>query len=225
MTRSALIIGGSDGIGLGLAERLLELGWSVRGLSRSAAPIDHGSYQHRVRDVLDPEYRAEVGEWGRECDVVVFCVGVGNDRLPEEGIGEVKTLDVNLRSMVIALEEVVPAWVERRHGHFLGLSSLVDGILVPDGASYCASKAGVSSYLECLGLRVRPLGVAITNVRFGFVDTKMARSDHKPFMITVRDAVRVIERAIERRPLRVAAPRRARWAAALYRAWTRCRHR
>ncbi|MEM7261169.1 MAG: SDR family oxidoreductase [Planctomycetota bacterium] len=217
MKRSALIIGGSDGIGLGLAERLLEGGWSVRGLSRSPAPIEHTSYQHRVRDVLDPEFRAEVGAWGRESDVVVFCVGVGNDRLPEEGVGEVETLDVNLRSLVVALEAILPSWVERGHGHFLGLSSLVDQLRIPDGASYCASKAGVSSYLECLGRRLRSRGVAVTNVRFGFVDTKMARSDHKPFMISVPSAVRVLERAIARRPLRVSAPRRARWAAAAFR--------
>ena len=50
--------------------------------------------------------------------------------------------------------------------------------------------------------------VAVTNVRFGFVDTAMAKSDVKPFMITADRAARVIEKCIVRRPIRKTVPLR-----------------
>ena len=42
--------------------------------------------------------------------------------------------------------------------------------------SYSASKAGLSSWLGGLALALRPRGVHVTNVRLGFVDTKMAKA-------------------------------------------------
>ena len=56
---------------------------------------------------------------------------------------------------------------------------------------YAASKAGLTSYL--LGLRgaLRPHGVRVTIVRFGFVDTKMAKSPVKPLLLSVERAADV----------------------------------
>jgi NAD(P)-dependent dehydrogenase (short-subunit alcohol dehydrogenase family) len=69
---------------------------------------------------------------------------------------------------------------------------------------------------------MRPHGVRVTNVRFGFVDTKMAKSKVKPAMISLERAVDVVERALARRPARVSAPLRMavlvrvlRWAGAV----------
>jgi NAD(P)-dependent dehydrogenase (short-subunit alcohol dehydrogenase family) len=76
------------------------------------------------------------------------------------------------------------------------------------GASYAASKAGLSSYLEGLALAVRRRGVAITNLRFGFVDTKMAKSDLRPFMITADAAADIVMRCLRKRPMRLSYPRR-----------------
>ena len=39
--RAAVVTGTSDGVGLEVARRLLEGGWSVLGLARRTAPIDH----------------------------------------------------------------------------------------------------------------------------------------------------------------------------------------
>jgi hypothetical protein len=60
-----------------------------------------------------------------------------------------------------------------------------------------------------LGLRIalRPHGVAVTTVRFGFVDTKMAKGAIRPMMIPVAEAVDVVMRCIRRRPAVVSYPR------------------
>ena len=61
--------------------------------------------------------------------------------------------------------------------------------------------------MESLALAVKSKGVAITNVRFGFVDTKMAKGDHKPFMMTVDRAVDYLLRCMDKRPIRFSRPR------------------
>jgi hypothetical protein len=52
----------------------------------------------------------------------------------------------------------------------------------------------------------------VTNVRLGFVDTKMAkspsRSKTRPFMMTTERAVDVITRCLRRRPIRITYPLR-----------------
>ncbi|MBN2600663.1 MAG: short-chain dehydrogenase, partial [Candidatus Marinimicrobia bacterium] len=49
--------------------------------------------------------------------------------------------------------------------------------------------------------------VVITNVRFGFVDTKMAKGDGKPFMISVEQAVQQLLYCVERKPIRYTVPK------------------
>ena len=46
-----------------------------------------------------------------------------------------------------------------------------------------------------------------TNVRFGFVDTKMAKGDVKPFIMTAEKAVDHLEYCISKRPVCYTAPK------------------
>jgi short-subunit dehydrogenase len=99
--------------------------------------------------------------------------------------------------------------IEARRGHFIGISSQADQIVDRFAPSYAASKAGMSSYLEGLALACKPHGVAITNVRFGFVDTAMAKAPGpKPFMVSADRAAQVIERCMHSRPIRKTFPLR-----------------
>lgn len=122
---------------------------------------------------------------------------------------EVHVVDVNLMGMIRTVVGVVPEMVRRGRGHFIGVSSLADELLSGDAPSYHASKAGFSNYLGSLALTLKATGVAVTNVRFGFVDTKMARGDRKPIMLSVAKAADHVERCIRRRPRVYVAPRGA----------------
>ena len=66
----------------------------------------------------------------------------------------------------------------------------------------------MSSFLIALGAALRPRGVAVSTVRFGFVDTKMAKGAVRPMMITVDRAVDVLIRCVRTRPAVVSYPRR-----------------
>ena len=56
-------------------------------------------------------------------------------------------------------------------------------------------------------MALKSKGVYVTNVRFGFVDTKMAKGDVKPFMMNVEKAVDHLERCIRNKPASYTAPK------------------
>lgn len=205
---SAIIIGNTDGIGLAFTKELLGLGWRIDGFSRSASSVVHEAYAHETVSVTDDAFtvavrtRVEKGP----VDLCVYCAGIGEELDLSDMSGEAGIFEVNLTGMVKAASCVIPAMARAGKGHFIGISSLADRMLSPDSPSYSASKAGFSNYLESLALAVRPAGVYVTNICFGFVDTKMAKSDVKPFMMSTDKAVRHLLRCMEKRPVRYSAP-------------------
>ncbi len=221
MNRNAILVGNSDGIGLAMTRRLLEQGWRVVGISRSESPIEDVPYEHVVAGVQDAEYSMvlkDALEKNGPFDLCVYCAGIGELLDVSSMEGEAEVFEVNLTGMVKTVAQVIPGMVERGRGHFIGLSSLADEMLSAEAPSYHASKAGFSNYLEGLALSLKSRGVKVSNVRFGFVDTKMAKGDVKPFMISVDRAVEHMFACIEKKPIRYTAP----WAViplVRFRAW------
>ncbi|QFZ18396.1 SDR family NAD(P)-dependent oxidoreductase [Saccharothrix syringae] len=206
MTR-ALVIGNSDGIGLALTRRLLADGWDVVGVSRRASEVVHGRYAHHVADVTGADFPAVLAGVG-PVDACVYAAGVGEVFDVGDLAAQTRAVEVNLLGAARAVEAVVPAMVAAGRGHFVGLSSLADVLVSPDSPGYAASKAGLSSYLLGLAGALRRHGVAVTCVRFGFVDTKMAKGDVKPMLVGVERAVDVLVRALRTRPVVVSYPKR-----------------
>ena len=209
--RHAIVIGNTDGIGLALTQRLLAGGWAVTGLSRRPAAIEHDRYVHVAADVTAADYPAQLGRAlaaaGR-MDLCVYAAGVG-ELLDLDDLGaQTRAIEVNLLGLARTVEVVVPRMLAAGGGHLIGLSSLADAMISPEAPGYAASKAGMTSYLIGLGAVLRPRGVAVSTVRFGFVDTKMAKGAVKPMMITVERAVDVLMRCVRRRAAVVTYPRR-----------------
>ena len=209
MKQQALMVGNSDGIGLATTRRLLKGGWNIIGISRSESPITSTSYCHRVADVSNNRYSELIDEMMMEgqLDMCIYFVGIGELLDPLDMKEEPKIIDVNLTGMVKTAAGVIPQMVTRGRGHFMGVSSLADELLSAEAPSYHASKAGFSNYLGGLALALKPKGVHVTNVRFGFVDTKMAKGDIKPFMMKVEKAVDHLEYCIRKKPVCYTAPK------------------
>jgi short-subunit dehydrogenase len=208
MVRRALLVGNSDGIGLATTRRLLKGRWNVIGVSRSESPIADAAYHHRVLDVGDSRYPELLGELVHDVplDLCIYFAGIGVFLDLADMNGEARVVDVNLTGMVRTAAAVIPQMVERGHGHFIGISSMADELPSAGAPSYSASKAGFSNYLAGLAQALKPKGVHVTNVRLGFVDTKMAKGDAKPFMMSVDKAVDHLGICIRRKPARYTAP-------------------
>lgn len=211
----AIIVGASSGIGAALARRLIDAGWTVVGIARRALDATDLArlgerYRHAIGDVRAAEpFRALLASLCDEpIDLCVYCAGIGELLELPSLAHDVDVLATNLVGCAAAAEVIVPHMIAARRGHFIGLSSQADRVIDRHAPSYAASKAGLSSYLEGLALACAPHGVAITSIRFGFVDTPMAKSDIKPFMITADRAAEVIVRCLKSRPIRRTYPLR-----------------
>ena len=204
----ALLVGNSDGIGLAMTKRLLAKGWSIIGVSRSDSQVESPVYRHTVLDVGESRYSELLGELVRDVplDLCIYFAGTGAFLDLADMSAEARVFDVNLTGMVRTAAAVIPQMVRRGQGHFIGVSSVADELLSAEAPSYYASKAGFSSYLGGLALALKKKGVHVTNVRFGFVDTKMAKGEKKPFMMSVEKAVDHLETCIRKRPARHTAP-------------------
>jgi short-subunit dehydrogenase len=208
LQQTALLVGNSDGMGLATTKRLLAGGWNVIGVSRSASPIENPAYHHQVLDVGDSRYPELVGELVRDVplDLCIYFVGIGEFLDLADMSGEARVIDVNLTGMVRTAAALIPQMVSRGQGHFIGVSSMADELLSAEAPSYNASKAGFSNYLGGLALALKSKGVNVTNVRFGFVDTKMAKSNVKPFVMSVEKAADHLETCIRKKPVSYSAP-------------------
>lgn len=207
--RRAILVGASDGIGLAVARKLLQADWEVLSISRRASPIVHDHHRSAVLDVRDPGYRRQLTtlvDAHGPFDVCIYCAGIGDMLDPATMQPEHDVFAVNLLGAAATGEVVLPRMVAAKRGHFIALSSLADVLVSDEAPSYSASKAGLSAWLSGLGLAMKPHGVAVTNVRFGFVDTKMAKAKSKPFMISADRAADHILHTIETRPLRLSRP-------------------
>jgi NAD(P)-dependent dehydrogenase (short-subunit alcohol dehydrogenase family) len=208
MPRTILVIGNSDGIGAAATAALRARGDRVVGISRRPAGAIDGT--HVVQDVTGAGYvpvLRRLAEAHDGFDACIYCAGVGSGLTLPDLSSEARVFDINVVAMVRTLDVLLPRWVERRQGHFIGLSSLADDFYNSDAPSYSASKAAMSNYLVSLGLAVRQFNVAMTSLRFGFVDTKMAKAPVRPMMMTREAAARTILRCLETRPLQMSTPK------------------
>ncbi len=204
--------GNSDGIGLALTKRLLAAGCTVTGVSRRGSPVSdaghQAAYHHAVVDVATPAYREELAalhERHGPFDSCVYCAGIGEPFDEGELSRAPQVIRVNVVGAIDTAAVVIPPMLAVGRGHFLALSSIRDAVN-PAAPSYSASKAGLSAWLEGLALALRPRGVRITNVRLGFVDTKMAKSPVRPMMMSVERAVDIVCDALEKKPARRTHP-------------------
>ena len=140
-------------------------------------------------------------------DLCIYFVGIGELLDPLNMSDEPRIIDVNLTGMVKTAAGVIPQMVKRGQGHFIGVSSVADELFSAEAPSYHASKAGLSNYLGGLAIALKSKGVHVTNVRFGFVNTKMAKGDVKPFMMSVEKAVDHLESCISKKPVCYTAPK------------------
>jgi short-subunit dehydrogenase len=203
------MVGNSDGIGLATTKRLLADNWNIIGISRSESPIVNTAYHHYVSDVSHFKYPELLDELLSDGPfaLCIYFAGIGELLDPLDMRHEPEVIDVNFTGMVKTASRVIPNMVKSGSGHFIGISSLADELISAEAPSYHASKAGYSNYLGGLSLALNSKGVYVTNVRFGFVDTKMAKGDIKPLMMSVERAVEHIDFCIKTKPVCYSAPK------------------
>lgn len=189
----ALITGGQQGIGFGVAEVLAGAGFALAMASQSAPDDpsvvtalkklgrDARYFRHDLRDIegstaLVNRIEADLGP----VDTLVSNAGVAakirGDMLDIEPDNFDLVLDVNLRGAFFLAQAVARRMTERPAGHYRSIvfvTSVSAALASIERAEYCVSKAAAAMMAELFALRLAPHGIGVFELRPGIIETEM----------------------------------------------------
>lgn len=191
--KTALITGGSKGIGFGIAEALVREGIHVAITSRNKAEVEAAAQKLNDLGVgmaigLEADVRSLEAQqrcveevlkaWGR-LDVVVANAGVGH-------FGSIETLtpaqwkdtiDINLTGVFYSVKASLQA-LKASQGYLITIASLAGANFFAGGAAYNASKFGLVGFTQAVMLDLREHGIKATTIMPGSVATYF--NNHTP---------------------------------------------
>jgi short-subunit dehydrogenase len=179
---SALITGGSSGIGLAIARALREDGYELTLVARRPEPLEEAAAQLDALAVaanlgdVDECVRVVAAHAERYggMDVLVNSAGIGvGGTFAEQDTKKIALqLDVNLRAtLVITRESLQHLRVSR--GQVITLASIAGTIPTPGLAVYGATKAALIAWTTSLNREEAEHGIRATAISPGFVATRM----------------------------------------------------
>jgi NAD(P)-dependent dehydrogenase (short-subunit alcohol dehydrogenase family) len=181
--RSALVTGGSSGIGLAIARVLREEGYALTLASRTREKIEAAAAGLDALAIAADMSReddcirvvAEHRERHGGLDVLVNSAGLGIGGTVESL--QAKHIDlqlgVNLRGLLLVTREAIPLLKERK-GWIFNLASIAGTVPTPGLTVYGATKAAVIALTRSQNLELDADGVRAVAICPGFVDTPMA---------------------------------------------------
>lgn len=174
MTHTAIITGASKGIGLDLAQRLLEREYRVINLSRNAPDFTHERFETLPVDLLDADAVAATAAQlaDRGATHLIHNAGLIWPNLLEQATpADITGLaQLHLGSALTLLQAVLPGMKERQFGRVLFNGSRA-ALGVPTRTAYAASKAGMIGMARTWALELAPHGMTVNVVAPGPIQT------------------------------------------------------
>ena len=210
--RTALVTGGTRGIGLGIARRLLSDGYSVvvNG-TRPAEAVGEvveslssiGEVTYVAADIGDAKSRQRLAEktltaLGR-LDVLVNNAGITSpgrkDMLEatEEGLDLV--LAINLKGPFLLTQQLAQHMIEEGQrdpdyrGRIINITSISATVVSTNRAEYCISKAGLSMTTKLWAARLAEHGIDVFEVRPGVIRTDMTAPAAEKYDALIEDGL------------------------------------
>ena len=198
----AIVTGGANGIGKGIAEVLVKAGAQV-----VIADIDTETGQ-RVADELGATFAAldvtDKAACQRVVDTVVERYGHLDVLCSNTGIFPQASLDsmtienweqmmnVNLRSTFFMVQAVLPAMRERSYGRIVITSSITGAVTgYPGWSHYAASKAGQLGFMRSAALECAREGITISAVMPGNIRTAGLEAQGEAYLKEMADSIPV----------------------------------
>ncbi len=175
--RTALVTGGSGGIGKACAAKLCELGYDVvlsaRRLDPLRAAADEIGARYITADASDPEGFAEAIGPLEAIDLVVHAAGtLGGTYARKQTFEQWRTImSANLDSCFVVTSAVLPKM--RAGARLIFISSSAAHEPMMGRTAYSASKAGMNAFARALATEVDRDGIAVHIVTPGPVETEM----------------------------------------------------
>lgn len=187
--KTALVTGGSRGIGKAIVWKLAREGAKVAFLYKASAEsaekmvadlaLDQReavAFQADVRKKQDADDSVAkvIEKWGK-LDILVNNAGVIKDGLLAMMSPEAwqEVIETNLTSVYNFCHSAVRPMMQARYGRIVNMSSVAAHSGNPGQANYAASKGGIEGFTRCLATEIAKRGITVNAVAPGFIETDM----------------------------------------------------
>ncbi|GGZ31593.1 beta-ketoacyl-ACP reductase [Streptomyces inusitatus] len=185
--RTAVVTGGTRGLGRAIAESYLAEGASVVCAARNPYDIEEladvypGRVHYQETDVTDEDSVAELVEVALETfgalDILVSNAGLSRDgsisRLSAADWNA--TVGTNLTGVFLCTRAVIRIMAERGGGRIINVSSCVATRTAAGAAAYSASKAAVEMFTRTSAVELAPKGITVNCLSPGYIDEGMGK--------------------------------------------------
>ncbi|MBQ6212742.1 MAG: 3-oxoacyl-ACP reductase FabG [Ruminococcus sp.] len=178
--KTAVVTGGTGGIGEAICRRLADEGYFVY-VNYAHSEIKAGLIAEEIKgkpigfDVADPlAVRNALGAI-EQVDLLVNNAGVSFIDLftsvPQEKADSI--LDINLKGAMNCARTVLPKMISVKSGNIINISSMWGQCGASCEVDYSASKAGMIGFTKALAKEVAPSGIRVNCISPGFIMTEM----------------------------------------------------
>jgi len=173
--KTALVTGGTRGIGRGIAEKLRDEGWNV--IVSCRTPKDIPGIKCIVADNSKPEDRMRLVEEAGDIDLLVNNAGIAPRvradllEMSEESMDEL--MKVNLYGPFFLTQQFANRMIKRGSGMIINISSMSAYTVSVNRGEYCISKAGISMMTQLYAARLAEYGIPVYEIRPGIIRTDM----------------------------------------------------
>lgn len=211
MSRNAIVLGASSGIGKELAKVLANDGYKVLVTGRrlhlleeikAENPNQFFIRQHDITDLADTEKLfEELPKTFETTDLIIHNAGIGQNNFNLEWDKELPTLQTNVMGAIKVYQLAYTYFRDQGYGHLVGITSIASLVGNRHVPAYHASKAFQSNYLESLWMKAqktKKAKITITDILPGYVDTDIITGPTF-WMASVDKAVKQIYSAIKKK--------------------------
>jgi NAD(P)-dependent dehydrogenase (short-subunit alcohol dehydrogenase family) len=210
--KTAIVTGGTKGIGRAIAESLLDAGANVAITARHENEItkavseinrrSRGMAKGFVCDVRDYKQVKSLFANVGTVDILINNAGVGIFASVESmSVEDFRTvLETNVFGVFYCCHEAIPLMKQRGGGYIINISSLAGANAHPQMAAYNASKFGLNGFSEALMQEVRHDGIKVSYIMPGSVNTEFGgdeTSDQKSWQLQPHDIAEVVMDLLE----------------------------
>jgi 3-oxoacyl-[acyl-carrier protein] reductase len=169
--RTAVITGGTGGLGLAVARRFIAEGgevalWDLNADALATVADEIGAKHSVTLDVSDPAAVAQAAKdsaaaLGR-IDVLVNSAGITGATVPVHEFpldSWQRVIDINLNGLFYCCREVIPQMLANGYGRIVNVASVAGKEGNPNASAYSASKAGVIGFTKSLGKELAGKGI------------------------------------------------------------------
>ena len=202
--KTVWLVGASSGIGQATAHALHGLGARVVVSARQSDLLAQFVGQHAgsralpldVTDAQAVQQAAQTLLATGPLDCVVYCAGHYRAmRADGMDLADMKRhMDINYMGALNVLNEVLPAMRAARQGHISLVGSVAGYAGLPNSLAYGPTKAALINLAETLYLDLHPLGIGVSLISPGFVQTPLTANNQfaMPALLTPAQAAAAI---------------------------------